>query len=31
MEDMKEKQKIQKEKDNLYKLYKADMLQVKDD
>lgn len=31
MEDMKEKQKIQKEKDNLYKLYKANMLNVNED
>ena len=30
MEDIRKKEKIKQEKENLYKLFKADMLQVKD-
>ena len=31
MEDLRVKQKIKKEKDNLYKLYEAGLLKVKND
>ena len=31
MEDLKEKEKEKREKDNLYKLYKAGMLQIKEE
>ena len=30
MEDVRDKEKIKKEKENLYKLYKADMLTIKE-